>query len=95
MADNRHQLNVLNKRFELNEITGSLNCSVTATSPSGLYDITKGTFANESQMQEYHDAETDTYYYYQLIYVGAEYVVTNAIFSAAIGDVEMVYTGEP
>ena len=90
---------------EAGHLTGAPSCDVTATSPSGQYDIAQGTLALSNGGATYHvsatvDEETgevleeEAYYYYELIYTKSRYVVTNAQFTATIADARTIYTGE-
>ena len=87
-------------------VVGAPACEVTSASPSGQYDIDKGTLALTDGGAPYlvhavYDEETgelvseEEYYYYALIFAGAKYVVTNAAFTAMVQDAGAVYTGEP
>ncbi len=76
------------------KLQGALECAVTKTSDSGTYDITKGTLAFKDAGETYYHAESKTYYYYKLVYVGAKYTVTNAVFSVNFDDKEFTYDGE-
>ena len=74
-------------------LSGELGCEVTATSPVGQYDITKGTLTDS--FATYEDFGTGLSYYYQLLFTGAKYTITNAVFTASIEDFTERYTGEP
>ena len=87
-------------------ITGALSCAVTSLSPTGQYEIEKGTLGLSNDGQTFFHEEDvvdpvsgDTVtesvpYYYELVYAGSRYVVTNAQFSVAIADARTVYTGQ-
>ena len=90
------------------DIEGSPQCDVTAASPVGQYPISSDTpgvggamqlagggvpFQNEDEIDP--DTGEGTFYYYELVFCGSQYVVTNAVFSASVADVAMPYTGEP
>ena len=74
-------------------VSGGPACAVTATTDSGLYDITQGTLAiDPTETEKFIDG---TNYYYRLVFVGAKYAVTNAQFSVDISDTTVPYSGEP
>ena len=79
-------------------LTGEIACEVTAASPSGVYPITQGTLNLENNGDEKTrtvEEEGKTYrYQYKLAFSGATYTITNAVFTASIGDVVTNYTGE-
>ena len=72
-------------------LSGSPSCDVTSASPVGQYDIGRGTITE--YFPTYHDADSDVYYYYELVFTGAKYTVTNAHFTASVDDFAAVYTG--
>ena len=77
----------------------TLHCDVTSTSDVGEYDILPGELGNV-YMPPYHDTSDESdpngvYYYYERIYCGTEYSVTNAHFTLEIDDISVPYTGDP
>ena len=86
-------------------LTGALACDASSTSPTGQYSIVQGTLGLSNQGATYVlpriiDQDTgevvqeETSYYYELIYTGSKYTVTNAHFTASIEDVAVTYTGD-
>ena len=73
-------------------VVGSPACTVTATSATGQYDITQGSIALSSPEPW---IENGTTYQYLLVFAGAKYAVTDAVFTATVADVERNYSGDP
>ena len=84
------------------EVTGAPGCEATDESEPGIYAVAQGTVAL-SNAEPYWATETDPEtgeetqvpYYYQLVFIGADYIITNAVFSAVVGDASAAYTGDP
>ena len=70
----------------------TLGCEVTSLSNVGEYDILPGALADVI-LPTYRD-ETDVDYYYERIFTGSEYTITNAHFTATVEDKVLSYTGE-
>ena len=75
-------------------VGGDLACEVTASAATNVYYITKGTLAFEGGGASYTDPSTEITYQYELVFAGAPYTVTNAVFSVVIPDIVTNYTGE-
>ena len=70
----------------------TLACEVTSLSNVGEYDILPGALADVI-LPTYRD-ETDVDYYYERIFTGSEYTITNAHFTATVEDKVLSYTGD-